>query len=332
MSKKRTIDDFFGSPKPKKPRGGVDADNSTPTGHSTHAAYPFPIPHLPASIGAELLESLPARPGHAIDDRPDLDLLYFEPYVPRSTAQRLFRFLRASLPFYRVEYDIRRGGISTHIRTPRWTTVFGVDDTSRFAEEDGAVVDARTGARVPTTGDGGRHYAKYPPRPIPKCLDDLRRSIEAVTGYKFNFCLVNYYASGSDSISFHSDDERFLGPLPAIASFSLGVRRDFLMKHKPVPNLADGAADGDDQREAKPLKLPLASGDMILMRGRTQADWLHSIPKRSGKDEQDGGRINITFRRVMVKAGSENYYNYNVNTGQVYRWDSVNSEMKQWNP
>ncbi|RYP74617.1 hypothetical protein DL771_002883 [Monosporascus sp. 5C6A] len=332
MSKKRTIDAFFGSPKPKKPRGEVDADNSTPTGHSTHAAYPFPIPHLPASIGAGLLGSLPARPGHAIDDRPGLDLLYFEPYVPRSTAQRLFRFLRASLPFYRVEYDIRRGGISTHVRTPRWTTVFGVDDTSRFAEEDGAVVDARTGARVPTTGDGGRHYAKYPPRPIPKCLDDLRRSTEAVTGCKFNFCLVNYYASGSDSISFHSDDERFLGPLPVIASFSLGARRDFLMKHKPVPNLADGAANGDDEREAKPLKLSLASGDMILMRGLTQANWLHSIPKRSGKYEQDGGRINITFRRAMVKAGSENYYNYNVNTGQVYRWDSVNREMRQWNP
>lgn len=104
------------------------------------------------------------------------------------------------------------------------------------------------------------------------------------------------------------------------------------MKHKPVLNLADGAADGDDQREAKPLKLSLASGDMILMRGRTQANWLHSIPKRSGKDEQDGGRINITFRKAMVKAGSENYYNYNVNTGQVYRWDSVNREMKQWNP
>jgi alkylated DNA repair dioxygenase AlkB len=25
----------------------------------------------------------------------------------------------------------------------------------------------------------------------------------------YNFCLVNYYASGDDSIAFHSDDERF---------------------------------------------------------------------------------------------------------------------------
>lgn len=78
---------------------------------------------------------------------------------------------------------------------------------------------------------------------------------------------MNYYASGSDSISYHSDDEKFLGELPAIASFSLGAKRDFLMKHKPVaPN--DNAPP---QPETKPIKLPLASGDMVLMRGKTQA-------------------------------------------------------------
>merc|ERR1712093_622969 len=78
-----------------------------------------------------------------------------------------------------------------------------------------------------------------------------------------DFCLVNYYASGSDSISYHSDDEKFLGALPAIASFSLGAKRDFLMKHKPIaPN--DNAPPPP---ETKPIKLPLASGDMILMKG-----------------------------------------------------------------
>lgn len=233
--------------------------------------------------------------------------------------------------------------------------MFGIDATSRFASSsnndgdsnEGAlhIVDARTSARVlvgaPGSKDeGDRYYAKHLPRPIPKCLDDLQRSVEAATGCDFNFCLVNYYASGADSISYHSDDERFLGPMPAIASFSLGARRDFLMKHKPT---AAGAAaplhrngivkeKGKETAIIKPLKLPLGSGDMILMRGPTQANWLHSIPKRSGKNEHDGGRINITFRKAMVKGGTENYYNYNVGAGPVYRWDSVNREMKQWNP
>lgn len=125
-------------------------------------------------------------------------------------------------------------------------------------------MDASSGKKM----EKDKNYSKYPPRPIPKCLDDLRRSTEAATGCKFNFCLVNYYASGSDSISFHSDDEKFLGNLPAIASFSLGARRDFLMKHKPIaPN--DNAPPPP---ETKPIKLPLASGDMILMRETTQAN------------------------------------------------------------
>lgn len=282
-------------------------------------------------------------------DQPDLDLLYFEPYLPRSSAKELFEFLRSSLPFYRVEYDIKRGGISTHIRTPRWTTVFGLDETSRFApatdgtgaeETTNMIVDAKTGREVV----GDRYYDKYPPRPIPACLDALRRSCEAAAGCAFNFCLVNYYAGGADSISYHSDDERFLGPLPTIASFSLGARRDFYMKHKPPPppndnktkttstdnNSSSAAAEPVPVDAAKPLKLPLGSGDMILMRGTTQANWLHSIPKRSGKNAEDGGRINITFRRAMVKAGTENYYNYNVGTGPVYRWDVVNREMRKW--
>lgn len=203
----------------------------------------------------------------------------------------------------------------------RWTTVFGLDETSKF-NDTGEVIDANSGKRL----EKERCYTKYPPRPIPKCLDDLRLSTEAATGCKFNFCLVNYYASGSDSISYHSDDERFLGPLPAIASFSLGARRDFLMKHKPIPP-NDNAPPPP---ETKPIKLPLASGDMVLMRGRTQANWLHSIPKRTGKNADDGGRINITFRRAMIKGGTENYYNYNVGTGPVYKWDSISREMRMW--
>lgn len=143
----------------------------------------------------------------------------------------------------------------------------------------------------------------------------LRRSTEAATRCRFNFCLVNYYASGADSISYHSDDERFLGPEPAIASFSLGAQRDFLLKSKS----GNGGA----------LKMPLGSGDMVLMRGRTQSQWLHSIPKRTGKNAEDGGRINVTFRRAVTKDGTENYYNYNVGSGPVYTWDKSSREMKK---
>jgi alkylated DNA repair dioxygenase AlkB len=42
----------------------------------------------------------------------------------------------------------------------------------------------------------------------------LKMLVEEYTDIKYNFCLVNFYSSGKDSISYHSDDEHFLGPLP----------------------------------------------------------------------------------------------------------------------
>ncbi|KAI0515245.1 DNA repair family protein [Xylaria bambusicola] len=352
MTKKRTIDAYFGIPKAKKPRYSdtqVVTDGESAS-YSKHASYPFPIPHLPDALEAEISGS-PAREARVIADQPDLDLLHFEPYISRSAARQLFEFLRSELPFYRVEYDIARGGIKTHIRTPRWTTVFGVDETARFEDirsaasgltadvlplkdaPKGEVVDARTRKQIPVGKPNpketpGQKGYKAIPRPIPYCLDLLRRSTEAVTGCNFNFCLVNYYASGADSISFHSDDERFLGSLPAIASFSLGAKRDFLMKHKPPkPESGETACNSTSQGS---LKLPLLSGDMVLMRGKTQANWLHSIPKRSGKNEWDGGRINITFRQALVRGGTENYYQYNVGSGPVYKWNAAGQEMIPW--
>ncbi|MCJ1434740.1 hypothetical protein MMC27_004110, partial [Xylographa pallens] len=198
------------------------------------------------------------------------------------------------------------------------TTVFGVDETSIFGP-DGSLLDAQSSK--PVAKD---RYRTCKPRPIPHCLDELRKITEVFTSCTFNFCLVNYYASGADSISYHSDDERFLGHNPAIASFSLGAKRDFLMKHKPwPPNTKDPAPSG------APLKIPLASGDMILMRGPTQSNWLHSIPKRKG-GESDRGRINITFRKALVRGGTENYYQYNVGSGGIWRWDAKLGEMRPW--
>ncbi|KAM0279310.1 hypothetical protein ACHAQH_004657 [Verticillium albo-atrum] len=312
MAQKRTLDSFF-TPTAKKARPSTISDE--PTTHSNHNHYPFPILDLTPSITREIT-SLPARPAKPITSHPDLDLLSFEPYIPPSLAKHLFTHLRANLPFYRVKYKITRGGFQTDINTPRYTTVFGLDETALF-NEAGVPVDAKS--RFPVGPD--KRYDRIPPRPLPACLDALRRSAEAATDCTFNFCLVNYYATGADSISFHSDDERFLGPEPAIASFSLGARRDFLLKHKPFP-------PGDERAAPGTLKFPLGSGDMLLMRGATQGNWLHSVPKRSGKNAEDGGRINITFRRAVVKGGTENYYNYNVGTGPVYRWDEVGREMR----
>jgi len=315
MKRPRTLDSFFSPPPTKKSRLENDQSKTivdeTVKQASSHATYPFAVPYLPPSIN-EALNFAPASEGQVINDAPDLDLLYYKPYVPKDIERALFEFLRGELFFYRVKYMIKRGTFETQINTPRYTTVFGIDETSRF-DTDGKIVDATSGKAV-----AAKDAYACRPRPLPQCLDFLRTLTENATGHKFNFALVNYYASGSDSISYHSDDERFLGVDPAIASFTLGAKRDFLLKHKKTP--------AGHPSESTARKFPLSSGDMILMRGRTQSNWEHSIPKRKGGDA-DRGRINITFRRAMVKGGTANYYRYNVGDGPVYVWDSKKEEM-----
>jgi alkylated DNA repair dioxygenase AlkB len=319
---KRTLDGFFKAPPGKKARvdgqPSPNQEDQSSTAATAHPTYPWSIPHLPPHI-ASGIESLVTASGKEIKDQPHLDLIYFQPFIPKVIEHDVFDFLRSELFFYRVKYTIQRFGKQTEVNTPRFTTVFGVDETSRFVAEPPAIVEASD-----TTKPVSKTKYKCQPRPIPNCLDFLRRVTEAATDTKYNFCLVNYYATGNDSISYHSDDERFLGPEPAIASFTLGARRDFLMKHKRLTN--DGG-----HSEATPFKLQLASGDMILMRGPTQANWMHSIPKRKGSDA-DKGRINITFRRATIPAGTENYYRYNVGDGGVYRWRKEAKAMLPWRP
>lgn len=325
MSKKRSLENFFTPTSQKKIR--KNAATAPPevkpvdsTKVSNHSAYPFPVPHLPPYV-IEELNKAPASEAKEINDQPDLDILYFQPYIPPTAERELFEFLRNTLFFYRVQYTIKRYGVETRINTPRFTTVFGVDTSSMFTP-DGALIDGQTSKLIAPD-----RYKTCNPRPIPHCLDHLRQLTEIFTGATYNFCLVNYYANGADSISYHSDDERFLGPDPSIASFSLGATRDFCIKHKPIT-----PKDGEplaEQNSKPPLKLPLASGDMVLMRGRTQANWLHSIPKRKSKGSE-GGRINITFRKGVEKYSTQNYYQYNVGDGGAWKWDASKGEMREW--
>jgi alkylated DNA repair dioxygenase AlkB len=374
---KRTLDAFFKPSTAPTKRPKTDPEFATsntttspepsniptedPKPPSQHPSYPIPIAQLPSHISVALEHATPATQPRNITNQPHLNLLHFQPYIPRQTSTALFTFLLKALPFYRVTYKIRRGPTETQINTPRWTTVFGVDSTSTFAQTDNTtltLLETQTKQPVPKT--------KYQctPRPIPGCLEHLRRQVEAANtdsngrtpGY--NFCLVNYYSSGDDSIAFHSDDERFLGAEPNIASLSLGGERDFVMKHKPfgdggilngIGGAGAGAAGtrvggtgvtgvgrtvsggGLDRSATVPvqqIKMKLGSGDMVVMRGETQANWLHSIPKRKGRaGEMTRGRINITFRRAVVPGGTDNYYRYNVGSGGMYKWDEVAREM-----
>lgn len=120
-------------------------------------------------------------------------------------------------------------------------------------------------------------------REFSAALASLKVAVEAAVGRPFNSALVNLYRHQRDSVDWHADDEPELGDNPPVASVSLGETRCFELRRK------------DDHRQR--LKIALADGSLLLMRGRLQHYWQHRVAKEKSPC---GERINITFRRVRL--------------------------------
>ena len=125
----------------------------------------------------------------------------------------------------------------------------------------------------------------YEPAPWTPGLARIRALLCARTGLAWNAVLANYYRDGNDSVGWHSDDERELGPTRddvAIASLSLGATRRFVMRQRK----------GEARRA-----LDLADGSLLVMRGSTQQHWRHALPKTAARV---GPRLNLTFRVIRA--------------------------------
>jgi alkylated DNA repair dioxygenase AlkB len=111
----------------------------------------------------------------------------------------------------------------------------------------------------------------------------LKNMIEEQTGYFFNSVLANLYRDGQDSMGWHSDDEKELGKAPIIASLSLGAVRRFCFRPKKGI-------------EGTKMELLLDSGSLLIMKGETQQNFQHALPKTAKKISS---RINLTFRLIV---------------------------------
>lgn len=109
-------------------------------------------------------------------------------------------------------------------------------------------------------------------------LLEIKRKIEAVQG-EYNYCLLNRYRSGQDSMGMHADDEPEMGNV--IGSLSLGATRTFRIRHNKT-------------RETRNFQV--GHGTLIIMAGTMQQFWKHEIPKTKA---EVGERINMTFRRII---------------------------------
>lgn len=142
-------------------------------------------------------------------------------------------------------------------------------------------------------GDEGRGYTysgtRFEARPWTDDLADVKAAVQETVdehcpglGFRINSALLNLYRDGNDSVGWHSDNERELGPEPQIASLSLGAARRFVLK--------------DRRDRSSTFELTLGSGTLLLMLGATQRHWLHAVPKTR---RSVGERVNVTFRQIF---------------------------------
>jgi alkylated DNA repair dioxygenase AlkB len=136
-------------------------------------------------------------------------------------------------------------------------------------------------------GDDDRPYTysgiALQPAPWNPALDWLRDQLEHTCQVRFNSVLLNWYRSGDDHISWHTDAEPELGTNPVIASLNFGATRRFLLRRR------------DDHQHK--IELPLSHGSLLVMSGALQHHWQHSVPKE--KKVKDN-RLNLTFRVIQT--------------------------------
>jgi alkylated DNA repair dioxygenase AlkB len=135
-------------------------------------------------------------------------------------------------------------------------------------------------------GDAQKRYTysglTLEPQPWTEELVFLRKELLERTGHEFNSALLNLYRDQKDSMGWHRDNEKELGPNPVIASLSFGESRDFYLRHVKDKDLK--------------IQLTLKHGSLVLMSQETQTFWEHSLPKRTRPLRP---RLNITFRYVL---------------------------------
>jgi alkylated DNA repair dioxygenase AlkB len=123
------------------------------------------------------------------------------------------------------------------------------------------------------------------PLPWTTALTEVKAAVEAAASVPFNGVLLNRYRTGRDSMGWHADDEPEFGENPIIASVSFGGTRTFQLKHR--------------RRKELKASVELTHGSLLIMRGGTQANWLHQVPKTAKPVVE---RLNLTFRRIVALA------------------------------
>jgi alkylated DNA repair dioxygenase AlkB len=135
-------------------------------------------------------------------------------------------------------------------------------------------------------GDKGVQYnysqTLFEANPWNQNLKQLKLKIEELWNLKFNSALLNNYRNGKDYMGWHRDDEKELGIKPVVMSISFGASRDFKLKSRVNPQ--------------EQYQIELNHGDVLIMQGACQENYLHCLPKRMKVKKP---RYNLSFRNIL---------------------------------
>jgi alkylated DNA repair dioxygenase AlkB len=109
-------------------------------------------------------------------------------------------------------------------------------------------------------------------------LIDAVSALSRHYGIDYDSLWLNLYRDGQDSTGWHRDRFSCRRPKCIVPVLTLGATRRFFIKPRA----------GGTSIAFKP-----GSGDLIVMGGRSQEDWVHSVPKDPGIAEP---RISINFQ------------------------------------
>ena len=119
--------------------------------------------------------------------------------------------------------------------------------------------------------------------PVPEALPVLAEARTLLSHHyarPFDTIGYNLYRDGRDSVTWHSDRERYAHEDPIVAIVSVGAPRGFHVRPRP-------GVVGEHQQ------FLVGQGDLLVMGGACQHDWEHAVPKVA---HAAGPRLSIMFR------------------------------------
>ncbi|EPE06948.1 isochorismatase family protein family [Ophiostoma piceae UAMH 11346] len=240
------------------------------------------------------------------------DTIIYHNVLPAALEDGIYERLRDEVQWQRMSHQ---GG-----EVPRLVCVQG-------EAAKGSSGDANEDDTIPVY----RHPADESP-PLERftpTVQQIKRHIESIVGHPLNHALIQYYRSGNDYISEHSDKTLDIVPGSYVCNMSLGAERMMIFRTKRPDKdesrelgetasgdqVADGGegiarekASGQKVAAAKrqSCRVQLPHNSLCRMGLETNTKWLHAIrqDKRADRDKSEpemafgGGRISLTFRRI----------------------------------